>query len=321
MTTIAPTAQINPAAQPQQYPADWQTPDQVLRDLCSPFIRAVHEVLPIIPLAALVGEYADHHLSPNCTRWHTALRNLDSLPERVPPLPANMIELLNRDCLIFRNQLNPDGTQRKIKDTFFLCLAPAGTVDDLAIQLFGQQHNRPYLSDFHLGPIFHGVTAFRQPHLVEFNEPEWFAVSTSMIPGSKDKTFRQQINMILDAREETGMEITFPNFKHAVTANLLYYAIDGQPLWGDRLRSRIFETYYHKSETLLDSLVGPVATYDRNLTISSPSREHGDRFTVGGVPCVYHFDSTGIAALWKISKPTPPPKPRAYITDVNCLVT
>src|SRR5216684_5543401 len=94
MTTIVSTARL------QQYPADWQTPDEVLKNLYMPFIADVEKVLPIREVAVIVGEYAKYNLHPNCTLWYEALRKLHLLPERVPPLPANTMELFDRNCFV-----------------------------------------------------------------------------------------------------------------------------------------------------------------------------------------------------------------------------
>jgi hypothetical protein len=287
----------------QRYPANWQSPNEVLKELYMPFIRKVQEVLPVLEVATLVGEYTHYNLHSNYTLWHRALQNLDLLPEKVPPLPPQIMEFFEQDCKV-NPYRRPPG---KIKETHFLCLAPVCTIDDLAIRIFGERHTDLYLADSSYGSMFHGITIFRQPHLVEFTEPEWFAVPTNGINiGSCGKTFREHIQMILNLRKSTGIDYTFPTFKHAIAANLLYYAINEESLWDTITGSRVYETFYCKSEAF---------ALEKNLVVNSPCKKEGHMVRVRSLSSPWGGELTGVVPMWKISKPVPPPKPRGYEAD------
>ena len=288
-----------PVMQPKspKIPTHWITPEEQLRILSAPFLPQIKQVLPL-PLANIVADYALYHLSLNATLWYIALKKLPDSPEKIPPLPLNMIQIFHIDCPIQRNELNPDKTHKTIEDTHFLGLIPKGSVDKLACQIFGTKHKRPYLSDFHYGP------GLQHPDITDFNEPEWVMISP-LLPKSENKTYAQQMKMIKKLKKTTGINYEPPTFKHTLALNLLYAAAVEKGLWEKSLATRVQETFHWKTRNLKEWWNSPDSSTERNLTIGDPYSQYNAEIGINQTPVSHRSHFERIAVLWKISKPTP----------------
>lgn len=301
--------------------AGWITPHEQLCRLGSrsPLISIVTRVLPVDSVAKIVDEYVNYHFISSftnwCIDWRIALENTGLLSDLIPPLPQNIHQILNRPCPI-------RGGHLKIKDTHVLLLIPACTVNDLARRVFGGVHlTRDFCSDHYLCGPDRSLPAFtQQPNLFQFSEPEWILISKTMIPGSANKNYRQQVQMIIDLRKKTMIDYSIPSFKYAFAANCLFSAITHKALWGQN-EIRVQEMFYYNYGK---GTIGGIEPYESNFTITNPY-EYDDvcdeGIGVGRVYCFWKGNNTGVAALLKMSKPTLAPKLPKYTSDDGCTVS
>lgn len=274
----------------------WIPHKELYHWLKSPYQADLELVFPQ-PLANIISQYANYNLGRNSTNWYQALINLGVLPDKVPPLPLNIHEILDRDCPMHLNKPNLDGTYKKIKDTHFLCLIPAGRIDTLAERKFGAGHAHPYLSAFHYGPVLH------DPDMTSFNEPEWVLIANVLLPGSENMDYADQVWICNRFIETTDIPYEIPSFKHALAANLLYSAAEKKGLWGDDLSTRVKETFYWESRTIKGWWDPPRAK--RTLIVVDPYSTNSAEIGVDQVVSASRSHQLGITVLWNITNPPP----------------
>jgi hypothetical protein len=273
----------------------WIPPKELYRWLNSPYQADLELVFPH-PLAKIISQYADYNLGKNGKNWYVALIRLGVLPDRIPPLPLNINETLDRDCPMHLNRPNLDGTYKKIKDTHFLCLIPAGRIDTLAERKFGAWHKCPYLSAFHYGPALH------DPDMTSFNEPEWVLIANILLPGSENMDYAEQDWIANRFVETTDIPYEIPSIKHALATNLLYAAAEKKGLW-ESLSTRVKETFYW--ETTAKKGWWETPSDKRTLIIVDPYSADSAEIGVDQVIPAFRSHQLGITVLWKITKPTP----------------
>ena len=275
----------------------WISPKDQYQWLKSPYLAVLELAFPQI-LANIISQYANYNLGKNRSNWYKALINLGLLPDRIPPLPLNIHEILDRDCPLHPNSPNLDGTYKKIQDTHFLCLLPAGQIDTLAKRKFGVQHRSPYLSDVHYGPGLH------DPELALFNNPEWVLISNVLLPASTNANYECQTLMIETLRKSTDIDYEIPSFKHALGANLLHAAAEKRSLWGESLSTRVEETFRWNFKSVKEWWNASVNWENRNLTIVDPYSLDSMEIGVHNAPCSLLSHQVGIAVIWRITKPS-----------------
>lgn len=90
----------------------WITPTEQLSRISAPILQTLSQFFPK-DVACLVLHYGQPH--PIFTEWHEALVSLKILPDKIPPLPEDIHDLVERPCPI-------SGNKQKIYNTHHLIL-------------------------------------------------------------------------------------------------------------------------------------------------------------------------------------------------------
>lgn len=189
-------------------------------------------------------------LSPSLTNWHTALQRSNALPDKIPPLPWNIEQILNSKCPIFCEERKPNETHYKVEDTHSLYLDPFPTINALeaSVNVYGQSYYP------HENPLriqrFWAENCRRAHGNVEF-EPQWILISNNVLPDSRKKSYEEQAQMVADLSKEAFVNYEVPSLKAAIAASFLHKVATGASLYtkGDS-QSYIFDTYTRVQETI-----------------------------------------------------------------------
>jgi len=93
----------------------WITPEQQLKQFYAPVASCVSAATGLnLDVANLVAEYIE--VDPALKRWYEVIAKLQIFPQKIPPLPMNIGEILESRCPC-TDQLKPDGTFYKVKET------------------------------------------------------------------------------------------------------------------------------------------------------------------------------------------------------------
>jgi hypothetical protein len=86
----------NLAQAPFDPKAHWITPEKQLELLQKPLVEKITAALGLArDVANIVAGYA---ADPRLTSWHTGLKLIEKLPEKIPPLPGHISQILNNKC-------------------------------------------------------------------------------------------------------------------------------------------------------------------------------------------------------------------------------
>ncbi|MDE3046375.1 MAG: hypothetical protein KGJ02_07010 [Verrucomicrobiota bacterium] len=120
----------------ESFKQDWITPPEQLERLGVSPIQAETSRVFIPEISHLVDQYL---LDPQLINWHTALKRLDYLPPRIPPLPNDIHDTLDSRCRGSKRKC--DGTRDQITDTHVLYLKPPGTLNEFVarVKAYGEQ--------------------------------------------------------------------------------------------------------------------------------------------------------------------------------------
>lgn len=167
----------------------------------------------------------DQPLPPILTSWYIALKRLNLLPEKIPPLPDNIVNILLSPCPIKKG--------KQIKDTHILTLVPreAGNLNkfEQTLRRYGEQHypqnENPlqYRYFSQTARYEHGTTPFRPTH--------WVLMTNGVLPGSRNKTFQTQLKLIENLSKRAGAEHEAPTLQQAVTAMMTHKVATGVTLY------------------------------------------------------------------------------------------
>lgn len=220
---------IHPLEQPtnQIFPSHWNTPEQELSRWYP--IKELENIFHT-SIAAFILEYNDYS---KIIAWYSRLQKINALPEKIPPLRQDILQILETVC--WCDEI--EGTPKKVGDCFSLYLIPAGkvpsgsidTIDDIG-KLCGLTRSEKYLEK-----DYYRFSSLRSLETVGFRHPEFILVSEKTLPNSTKKTFEEKRKMInLFARKFFNFRsliCEFPRFKYAMAANLLKIKHDGVGHW------------------------------------------------------------------------------------------
>jgi len=152
-------------------------------------------------------------LPSNLTNWYTALQRIDALPEKIPPLPLNIHEILGDKC--------PIDPSRKIGETHSLYLIPPGSLNEL------EERVRAYGQEFFQGENPLKFRSFwgdaRQEHAgVVADEPQWILITNDVLPGSRNQPYAKQEQIITDLNAKNGTDYQVPTLRETVLAMFLH---------------------------------------------------------------------------------------------------
>src|SRR5689334_17732883 len=124
----------------------WITPETQLSQLVFPIAQKVDEASRLIPdLADLVAQYTVE------SDWYTSLRSIDRLPALIPPLPADILTILQSPCPPeICSKMKPEGAPYTLGEMCTLTLVPEelGTINEFE-SLVKSHGETSYSSDSH----------------------------------------------------------------------------------------------------------------------------------------------------------------------------
>ncbi len=210
---------------------DWITPQEQLRRLRQWDIDALDSVPSLRErnMRDVLGIVADLNAPAALTNWYKALESLDLLPERIPPLPHNIHQILMNKCPIKGNQLKPDGTPYRIIDTHSLYLIPRGTLNELEarVSAYGQ---RVFGNENSLQFRYFWPEARREHGDVPF-EAEWILISNDVLEESRSQLWERQVEVVQQLNTDSFTDYQIPTLREAAAFMFLHKVATGESLY------------------------------------------------------------------------------------------
>lgn len=213
-TVTSSTTSVNQAAS-----EDWITPrEQFLRLTGMRELRGI-ALLKHLPvnIPAIIGQYL---IDPKLTDWHTVLKHLKILPERIPRLPKNIHRILYSECPIYRETRKEDGAPYRVMDTHLLYLIPSGTLKELEarVRAYGQP-----LAEYKGNPHSIAYSLNCKEHVnTQFQEPKWVLLSEDLLPESCNKSYEEQMQIVAHSSRKA------PSLRAVIGVALLHKVATGK---------------------------------------------------------------------------------------------
>lgn len=210
---------------PSNRPPHWQSPESLFKKLNSQIGEKITESTPLIPdLSQLVTSYV---LSP-LTNWYRGLEQLEALPSQIPPLPRHIEQILNSDCPLYRGIKKADQTAYKVFETHYLTLIPQEFVnmehlERKILQPYGQ---KKYNEEIH---PFQSATYMTQGTTFPFLESEWILISKDLLPGSINKSWREQVALVTQLKKKSLLNYQIPTLQQGFAALALNQIATDEP--------------------------------------------------------------------------------------------
>ena len=205
MATISPTEQLKRLnEQMENSSSSYQGPQGRFQRM----IRSESGYAPLLqevePLPAIV------------TNWEKALNRLGKLPPKIPPLPPNIFEILNRSCPIYKG--------KRVEETHFLSLIPQNleSLNSLKQDLFDKGKVRSHF--------------LRPEHSEEYEnlpleKTHWVLMTKDVLPKSKGQTDQILIDKIHDLARRTYLNYQMPTLQQAFVAIATHEVATGEKLY------------------------------------------------------------------------------------------
>jgi hypothetical protein len=255
-----------PAAQPRELITPQEQLNRLLKYQAQPIADPISTIISseelgrvkdIPQVADIIFQYAVD-LSPKLTNWHTSLQRIGALPNKVPPLPCDILQILDSKCPIRSDERKPDGTHYKLSDTHLLYLIPPGTLNELEarVRAYGSQA----LNDQggRLYPIgnplqfrfFADVTRWEHGN-VRSHEYQWILISNDVLPGSRNKPYQEQAQRVAELNRKARTNYEVPSLYAAAAAYFLHKVATGESLYEEgNEQNRNIHTYTRVKETV-----------------------------------------------------------------------
>jgi hypothetical protein len=218
---------------------DWITPEDQLNRLISPIATEISESTPLFPdLAKVVAQYMVEG------DWYTALQRLkSSLPEKItiPPLPSKIYDILQSKSPIHSGQGDKDTPSVIDTHRLSLVLEEFGCLDNLERNILSSYVQQAYPGEN--DPLH--FQYFTSPHRVQYLAaafPKTHWILTSVLPGSGNKTWDEQMRLLKFQRDTTLVNYEKASLQHIFVANSTYTVATGKVLFSSDLFMRIQET-------------------------------------------------------------------------------
>jgi hypothetical protein len=145
-------------------------------------------------------------LPSHLTTWYKALKRIDKLPEKVPPLPGHILEILNKPCpKKICSTMKSEGTPFTVGEKCTLILIPQelGNPDEFekVIKSYGDIHYPEYENP--LQYQYFWDEAREQHGKTPFGPTCWILHTNDVLEGSRNKSWDQQTAMVNALAKET----------------------------------------------------------------------------------------------------------------------
>ena len=212
---------------------DWTTPEEQLNRLISPTIaKEISESSPLFPdLAKVVAVYMIEEEGD----WYIALERLKSrLPEKIkiPPLPSNIYDILHSKSLIHGDPGDDDTPSiidtHRYTHRLSLVLEEFGCLGNLERNIL-----IPYAQEAYAGkgnPLrFDYCRNCDQYLAAAFPKTHW--ILTSVLPGSGNKTWDEQMRLVESLRNTTSANYEVASLQQIFVANSIHTVGTGKILF------------------------------------------------------------------------------------------
>ncbi|PIS02723.1 MAG: hypothetical protein COT85_01445 [Chlamydiae bacterium CG10_big_fil_rev_8_21_14_0_10_42_34] len=185
--------------------------------------------------------------------WYKALNRLNILPKKIPPLPENILHILEGPCPIYGDQKKEDGTNFKVKDTHVLYLIP----EELkSLNHFEREISKPYGQTNYFifrNPLqFHYFRNEDRPEHGDkpFADTHWVLMSKDVLPCSRKKSWETQVDLVDNLAKKAFAKYKIPSLQEAFAVMLLHKVATGESLYqkGD-CENGVRWTYTRVNET------------------------------------------------------------------------
>jgi hypothetical protein len=183
------------------------------------------ECLPSLRAAAKAGDRAVRLLASK-TLGEVEWKHYFGEVEPAPDLPQDMVAILDSAC--------PFWPEERVKDTHLLVLMPA-TVDgkSFTLNLLRELIQRPKSDGHKMKYRYYGSGVKEQLGAASSAASYWLLMTRDVLPGSRDKSYTDQKELIAAYASRTGLPYELPKILEAATAILTHHVRNGERLYSD----------------------------------------------------------------------------------------
>ncbi|OGN56859.1 MAG: hypothetical protein A3D96_07400 [Chlamydiae bacterium RIFCSPHIGHO2_12_FULL_44_59] len=168
---------------------------------------------------------AEHLLSPPLTTWYKALKVIKKLPDKIPPLPRDIHNILNSQCPEqICSTVKPDGTVYTVGDKCTLMLIPESlqNINQFAGIVRSCDIN-PFLNFDHSVRLEHANLPFESTH--------WVLHTNDVLENSQNTTYLQQVQLVHSLAQKTIVDWQVPRLHDTIATIFLKKIATGDSLY------------------------------------------------------------------------------------------
>lgn len=173
-------------------------------------------------------------LPPGLTNWYTARERLRALPEKLPPLPKDIHQIVNSKCPIYDGQIKADGTHYSVDDTHFLQLlceedGSLNHFENNVVKPYGENHYLQGVNPLQFRYFWHEA---RQEHgEVPCELTHWELTTKNILPESRNKSWAEQDELVSSLGQKAFVNYEVPSVKNTPRALFLHRVATGESLY------------------------------------------------------------------------------------------
>jgi hypothetical protein len=188
------------------------------------------------------GDFVKEALHP-ISEWFFAFKQLEILPEKIPPLPEKLPQILDGDCPFFKG--------KKVRETHVLMLIPSSF-----------KTLKKFID--HLRTLSPKCTLWDESRALcmDLSYPvmHWVLMTKSVIPGSEHKSYRSQERVIKQINQKHFVNYEVPALIDVVTLLFLHYVGTGKKILHRPNKKDYTWTFVREGEPTNRLNVGEVTT-------------------------------------------------------------
>jgi len=217
----------------------WITPEAQSRRFLSIAERVSAASKALIPgIAKIISEY----VIEEAIYWKRALLSIDALPEKIPPLPDDILETLDSICPIFGHEIDPEEREPyRVKKTHILALV---TEDFKVITHFERHIIKQYLNTKSPKKKLFAKLAYKYLNLITnqpftpFKPAHWILSPIQALPESENKSWEDQVELVEKLKQESGKPYQVATLHQVYTAKLTKKMAQKAFIFPSKKRSR-----------------------------------------------------------------------------------